>query len=233
MKSIRDILNSWIEMASERQGRLSQDKAWSFRLIYFYFKMYRAKYLDEKKQKKQSHSRQNIQTIPCIKLKKVDMNECPCLPESGCFFLKSVSPVPKSVFGSYISITSTLGNKTYDYLRWDMFEDRLNSSIKAERINPYYTLKNFGEDTYLYIYSDNNKEIISATLIAEDPLEVIGFPNCGKVVHICNPMDQPFPVDLEALPTIFELMFDRLLKIKASTQPENFNNKEPDDSKRP
>jgi hypothetical protein len=233
LKTIRDILNAFLEMVAERQGRLSFDKEWSFRLIYFYFKVYRARYLNERRIKKVPHSRQNIQTIPCIKLKKTDMNECPCLPDSECVFLKSSYPVPKSIFGSYISVTSTLGNKTYDYLRWDAFEDRLNSYIKSERIKPYYTLKNLGAETYLYVYSDNKKEVVSATLIAEDPLEVAEFPNCNKKTKLCNPMDYSFPVDNEELSTILDLMFNKLIQVKQTAQPELYNNKEPDTSKKP
>lgn len=220
-------------MAAERQGKLSFDKEWSYRLIYYYFKIYRARLLWERKQKKQPHSRQVIQTIPCVSLIQIDMNECPCKPETGCFFLKSKYAIPKSIFGNYISVTSTLGNKTYDYVRWDTFSDVINSYIKAERTKPYYTIKDFGMSSFLYIYSDNNKEQVAITLIADDPLEVIGFPNCDKENHICNPMDELFPVEAESIPIIYEMMFDKMIKIKATAQPELFNNEEPDTSKKP
>lgn len=231
--TIKQAIDGFLEMVSERQGKVSQDSQWSYRLIYSYLLQFRARILSERKAKKYPHSRHNIQTIPCIKLKKVDMNECPCIPASGCVFLKSAYPIPRSATNNYLSVTSILGNKTYDYLRWDSFEDVLNSKNKAERVKPYYTIKSFGKESHLYVYSDNNKEIVSATLIAEDPLEVIGYPNCGKENHICNPLDELFVIDMDTLQLIYTMMFDMLLKVKQTTAPELYNNQEPDIAKAP
>lgn len=231
--TVKEAINGFLEMVSERQGKISQDTQWSYRLIYSYLLQFRARILSERKNKKQQHSRHNIQTIPCISLEKVDMNECPCIPASGCIFLKSKYPIPRAATNNYISVTSILGNKTYDYIRWENFDDMINSKNKVERTKPYYTIKSFGKESHLYIYSDNDKEIVSATLIAENPLEVIGYPNCGKEVNICNPMDELFIIDMDTLQLIYGMMFDMLLKVKQTTTPEIYNNQEPDIAKAP
>lgn len=230
--TIREVINGWLELVNERQGRLSQDMEWSYRLIYYYLLLYRAKIIQEKRAKKQDISRWNIQTIPCITLIEVDKSDCPCAPPSGCIWLKSKYPAIRPIPGKYISVTSILGNKTYEYLRWDSVEDTLNSRFKAEREKAYYTLKDMGDKSNIYLISDNNKELVSATGIMEDPLEVIGYPNCGKENYICSPMDEQFVVDRAMLPTIYELMFDRLLKVKSLSQPELLNNEEPDTAKK-
>lgn len=233
MRTNREVINAFIEMVSDRQGEISQDKEWSFRLIFYYLKMYRTRLLWDKKNKKLPIARSTYATLKCIELEPVDMNECPCIPASGCIFLKSVHSIPNDVTGVYQSVTSILGNKTYEYLRWDEFEDRLKSRFPHERTKPYYTIKSFGELSYLYIYSDNDKEIVSATLIPVDNLEVVAFPNCGDGVHICDPLDRLFVIDEELLPILYELVFDKLIKIKSTTQPELYNNEEPDTAKRP
>ncbi len=233
MRTNRQVINAWIEMASDRQGEISQDKEWSHRLIYYYLKLYRTRLLWDKKQKKLPISRSSYATLKCIELEKIDMSECPCIPASGCEFLRSKEVIPNDVTGVYQSVTSILGNKTYEYLRWDEFEDRLKSRFTFERTKPYYTIKTFGELAYLYIYSDNDKEIVSATLIPVDNLEVLAFPNCGESIRICDPLDKEFVIDEELLPILYEMVFDKLIKIKSTTQPELFNNNEPDSSKRP
>lgn len=232
MKTLREVINGWIEIVNERQGKLSQDMEWSYRIIYYYLLIYRARFLYERKQKKVPHSRWNIQTIPCISLQEVDRNECPCLPPSGCIWMKSIFPVPRPIYGNYISVTSVLGNKTYEYIRWESFEDILNSRFKAEREKPYHTFKNYGSELHLYILSDSDKETVTATLIPEDPLEVLAYPNCGVQTHICTPLDQEFVIDAEALPVIYEMMFEKLIRVRAIAPPELFNNEQPDSAKK-
>ena len=233
MRTNRDVINGWMEMVSEKQGKLSQDKEWSHRLVYYYLKMYKVRLLWDKKNKKIPIARATYMALKCFELEKIDMSECPCIPASGCTFQRSKVPIPNDITGAYQSVTSILGNKTYEYLRWDEFEDRLNSRFPAERIKPYYTIKSFGEVAYLYIYSDNDKEVVSATLIPVDNLEVLAFPNCGKPVHICDPLDREFVIDDELLPILYEMVFDKLIKVKSTAQPELFNNEEPDSAKRP
>lgn len=233
MKTNRDMINGFVEMVSENDGRLTQDKPWSNRLIYYYLKMYRARLIWDKKQKKLPISRSTYAILRCIEMELVDMVDCPCIPASGCHFLKSVEAIPKDITGQYASITSTLGNKTYDYLRWEQFEEKLNSRFPAERVKPYYTIKSYGEESYLYIYADNDKEIVSGTLLPEEPLDVLAFPNCGEENLICDPLDREFVLDAELVPILYELMFDKLIKVRSTTQPELFNNEEPDTAKRP
>lgn len=233
MRTNRDVINGWLEMATEKQGKLSQDKPWSHRLIYYYLIMYRSRLLWDKKQKKLPISRNTFATIKCIEMETIDMNECPCIPPSGCMFLKSKENIPIDITGIYNSVTSILGNKTYEYIRWDEFEEKLNSRFKAERERPYYTIKGYGGLSYLYILADNDKEVVSATILPEDPLDVLRFPNCGIEVQVCDPLDREFIIDAELIPILYELTFDKLIKVKSTTEPELFNNEEPDSAKRP
>ena len=209
---------------------MSQDPYWSKRLIFFFLKKYKNKIVREAiATKNYPINRANYVTIPCIALDRVDQVECPCPPASGFYFLKSKYPVPRALMGQYTSVTTILGNVTIDYVRWDAIKDKLNSRFEWEKKLPFYTLKTINSKTYLYIYNDNDKELVAITSLFEDDLEAYYYPDCnGLVKVVCNPLDEMFVVDEVLLPAIIEITYEKLLKLKGVSTMDILNNETSD-----
>lgn len=227
----REVIDAVLHLLADK-GPISQETSWSDVEILHALMRYRSKVISEKMRSRTGHlSRFNLQTIACIPLEKVDLNECPCAPESGCSFLKSKFKIPQPI-GNLQSVVSLAGNIHYDYLQWERFEDIKNSRFKAERENPYYTLKDTSEGTFLYVYNDIHKEFITVTGIFQHPLEVQNFPNCesGEVDCCFNPMEAEFILDPELLPLTYDFTVQQLLRNKIQAT-DIYNNDQDDITK--
>ena len=94
---------------------------------------------------------------------------------------------------------------------------------------PFYTLKTINSKTYLYIYNDNDKELVAITSLFEDDLEAYYYPDCnGLVKVVCNPLDEMFVVDEVLLPAIIEITYEKLLKLKGVSTMDILNNETSD-----
>lgn len=194
--------------------QISDDNGWSNRLIYFYLLRYRAKLIREKVLKGESLSHWNYQTIDCIPLKEVDLNECPCAPASGCTFLKTEYPIPKPL-NRLKSVTSIDGQITYTFVEWERLKSKINSRISAQSKTAYYTIKTRKEGTYLYLYNDVHKKFITCSGVFENPLEVQYYPSCnGEIDHCKKPLDQEFILDPDLLPVVYDLAISQLNRAK-------------------
>lgn len=217
--SVREVIESFRHLLADK-GPLSDENVYSKRELYFLLLRYRARILSEKMRERGfSLSKHNTQTIPCIPVDEVDQNECPCAPASGCTFLKTRHPLPKTI-GDVQSVTSLTGNIQYDYIQWERFEDIKHSRFKAEKVKPYFTLKNTGEGTYIYIYNDSHKEFITVTGIFEDPLEIFNFPDCktGKCDSCFKPLEEEFILDPDLLPIVYDMALQQLIRGKQQSQ---------------
>lgn len=221
----RQAINGFRDFAAGK-GMLSDDNTFSPRLILYYLKAYRARLLYERRiSKGRTISKYNIQTIPCIELQEVDQSECPCTPKSGCTFLKTKYPIPRPIGDLIISVSSVGGDITYSPVRWDKFKSKLYSRIEANAKAAYYTFKDTGEGTHIYVYNDEHKEYVSISAIFDDPDSVKTFPDCsGKVERICNPYDLEFVIDMDVLPILYELVFDKLTRYRQTSTEDKLNN---------
>lgn len=201
----------------DKTGRISAQPKYPSMLIYYLLKMYRAKasYQSDSTINQFADSRLNVElTLPCVELEKVDMNECPCAPATGCYFFKSVNPLPKMTTGVPNAVTlihqnnQQVGNGTFTYVDWYNFESRLQGVNPAQARQPYYTMKNFRTDRYLYVYRnlDDIKELKAVSVVGyfANPLEVASFPSCGDDGHVCNPLDEEFFIEQELQSIVFE-----------------------------
>lgn len=227
LRTIRAAVESFRHFMEDRTGRPSSSMIYPPKLIYYFLKMYRNKVSYEDRYiKARSNIDLNIElTIPCVELMKVDQVECPCSPPSGCEFFKSVHPLPKMLNGIPNSVTlmkqhSSQNNYgTFTYVDWYNFEDKINGRFKAQAVQPYFTMKNINSNRHLYVYANmeeySNLKAVVVSAIFNDPLEVLGFPICGKESNmICSPLDQEFIIEDEIQSKVFELTYNALIGFK-------------------
>lgn len=213
MVSIREVVQTLIHLLSEK-GPIAQENTWSQEHLYRILLRFRARILSEKiRQRGYSLSQYNYQTLPCVKIDTLDAAEDEFLPFSTSTVQRTLYPIPTPILIK--SITSVAGNINYDFIEWERFEDIKNSRFKAERKRAYYSIKNTGEGSHIYLYNDENKEVLSITAIFEDPLLVYNFPDCNNNKKECfTPLDQEFILDPDLLPIVYELAVKSLIQPK-------------------
>jgi hypothetical protein len=226
----REVISAFKTLIADK-AQVSDDNGWSSRLIYFHLLRHRNKLLLEKLRVGRVLSRYNFQTISCVSLVEVDLNECPCAPASGCTFLKTSLPIPQPLMG-FKTITSVDGTIKYTYLDWDKFTYKINSRIRPQAVSPYYTVKTIGTETYLYVYNDNHKETVTITAIFENPIDVQVFPDCeGKVDGCIKKLDLRFIIDPDLLDTVYDIALQKLMRAKAPVS--DIMNNDKDDISQP
>jgi hypothetical protein len=164
-------------------------------------------------------------------MKRIDVNECPCLPASGCMFLKSDNPIPSPVGDFILSVTSVTGNIRFDYLKWSNFSNKLESRIPAERTARYYTIKDIGEGPHIYVYNDEIIDSISLTAIFDDPIEVMNYPSCGETKKpICSPLDEEYVIDKDLIMPMYRSVLQTIGTVKRLALGGDNNNNDQSDA---
>ncbi len=207
------------------RGIINDHSDWSKRLILFYAMKARSAILKAKLgDRKSSVSHFNKQTISCVPMLKLDINECPCAPPSGCHFYRSKYPIPAPI-GRYLEIDTILGNRDIDYVEWGDFRNKLNSRFEADRNDSYWTLRNLGDGTYLYLYNYTEK-FATVTSIFENPIDVFLFPDCeGNVNKCAQHLDFPFVLDDGYVALVLEAAY-KMLAEKVKTDDVVLNQKD-------
>lgn len=221
----REIIQGFRDLVSD-QGYISDDnKKYSTRLVLYYLLKFRARLLSERMGDRTKRvSLFNRQTIPCIPLEEIDVVECPCAPASGCTFLRTKYPIP-SILAESLSVTSIEGSINYSFVEWERFKYKLKSRMIADRSRPYFTVKEYNNEYYIYVYNDVHKKFITVTAIFESPLDVQRFPSCSGELEPCfKPLDQEFILDEDLIPLLYELAINIIVKGKSSTGTDVLNN---------
>ncbi len=125
-------------------------------------------------------------------------------------------------------VRSIDGSYKYDYVRWEDYTHILNSQYKAERDNPYFSLKTEAEGIRLYILNDKIK-----TVSIEGLFHSIIKP---YLVTTCDHFDPTtmdyrgfrFPVAPSLKNELYNQTFNKLLSIDQSAETDIKNNKSPD-----
>lgn len=214
--TIAEVIYGFKDLTDKAQ--ISDDSGWSNRWIYWYLLRYRARLLRQKLREGGRLTQFNYQTINCILLDEVDLSECPCAPVSGCTFRKSHTALPQTI-GKIKSVTSVDGQTTYSFVEWERLKNKINSRIAAQANTAYYTLKNTGEGTYLYLYNNVHTRGITVTSIFEDPLEVVLYPTCDGDTsrsECADYLEEKFIIDPDLLPTIYDMAMSQLLRAKST-----------------
>ncbi len=231
MATIRDAVDAFLHFYEDKTGRPSQSITYPPKLIYYYLNMYHKGVLYQERLKRSSLNIDEgiMQIIPCVELRKADQVECPCAPPSGCFFLKSLYPLPKLLDGLPLSVTTLAPDchncdgdiREFDYVRWYNMQYKVNSRVDAQKYGLYYTMKDIDLDTHLYVYVSDRYPDLKAVAVSgvfRDPLDVLNFPLCGEAVRpVCNVLDQEFYIEPELQARIFESVFQALMQYRAGT----------------
>ena len=164
-----------------------------------------------------------VQVLPCVEFIEVDRQECPCAPASGCFWMKTLEPLPETIH--IRSVTDTLANKMFEFVRWDLFRFKLSSRIPAHRKGAYYTKRDTGNGTYLYLYNDRFLEVGSVSAFFEVPADALAFPSCNGVnlEAKCRPYDQNWYVSRKYQNLIFDVTYQDILSKRAVGAVDNYN----------
>jgi hypothetical protein len=173
----------------------------------------RSRLLTQKANKKQYISDWNYITLPCVEMITVEKHDCPCVPTQGCHVVRSKFPIPKAVSGlgdNYIKLVTDIMQET-KFSKTSVVTERYNSGNKYTKSKPTYYI----HDKYLYVVNTKNIEVISVTGLFEDVLSVSKFPSyCEKECLDCkkcvNILEQEFPLDLDLIDTLVNLISDEL-----------------------
>jgi hypothetical protein len=217
---IREIISRWRHFAEDQSGYVSDDTSYSDFAIYDQLVTARAVIVyDRNKSAKEYFSDIMFQTLNCVMFEEVDANECGLIPPSGCKILKSTCPLPNTI--KLLSVTSALGNYTFDIVRWDQAEGKLNSRIKSIKDSTFATMRTIGKDQYLYLL--NNENLKSATVVAlfEDPVKAAQF--CGDQEALCNPLDLDFHTDYKLIDPVLKYTWDTILSVRRTAKADIIN----------
>lgn len=237
--TVRHVINAFRHYAEDRSGRTNDDLSMPNLLVYYYLNMYR--------QTESAKLARNlgaigmgagtVHTIPCMELEKLDVIDSPFVPPTGCYFLKSKYPLPVMMDGLPITVTTVAPDckncdgeiREFTYVEWQNFQYKVNSRIHGQSGELYYTVKNEGNISHLYIYTNSRFDMLKAaaiSLIPKNPLDIISYPKCGEGVKVpCSYLDDQFIIDPEIEAAVFENALRSLLTIKGSSPPADiFNN---------
>lgn len=212
-RTYRDLVE-YVMTSLDRQGFPSDDIRLSKKLIYHSLLDMRTSYIKRSKISRQGIGRENVQTIPCMKMEEADTNICPCRPPTGCLWLKTKEPIPKSIY--LTSVTNSNAAFKADYVEWSQFKNKINS--RANKSNTrYYTILDTGEGPYIYLYNDIFLENISLSGLWEDPNHAAYFTSCGEETKMqkelrCNPLDTPIYMDGNMTDVILKMTIDLLAR---------------------
>lgn len=194
-KTYRQIVHSWRHWPGDKSGFVSDDFSMSDEAILCHLLDTRAEVLRNLQTLGIGLGTQNIQTIPCIELEKTDKSECPCAPPTGCIWLKSKKPIPRYIKLS--SVSDIIGAENISFIEWNKVKYKFKSRAKGNKNKKYYTIRDIGEGSYLYILNDSFLKMVSLSAVFEDPKCAREFGGCGvdSVEIECNPWDTPFILD--------------------------------------
>lgn len=209
--TFRKAIDEFYHTADDMTGFRSDDPKFNHRAVLELLLAARSATITQARLTGQPLSEHMTQMLNCVSMELADRSECPCMPPSGCVWMKTKAPVPHMILP--ISVTDVLANQKFDPKNWRDFPLIKNSRIKSQRKRKYFAYKDTKEGMYLYLYNEEFLEQIAVNGIFEDPIAAAQYPSCGKVdIHsMCNPLDLDFKTD--------RLYVDRILKLAYSSLP--------------
>lgn len=202
--------------AVDKSGYAPDDFGYSSKAIIQLLYNNRARVVKEYIDSKMPLSHQTIQTLPCIKLEEADMIEDLKIERSGCVWLRSVDPLPTTI--KSFSVSSLIGNQSFDYVEWDKLRHKLNSRHKGTRDGKYWTYRDTGDGLRLYILNTEYLESVTQSAVYENPILADQFPKCGETdqYKICNPLNLDFHTQEDLVERIMtKTMVEYLQRVRA------------------
>lgn len=220
--AIQKVQSLYSKGVQSRSSRLSN------RSVYYKLISTRSKLHTNEKKKKQLISQWTYQTLPCIELIEIPMNECPCTLQSGCMILRSKYPIPSLMtdFSRHI-IQSVTGLEGKMVLTEINFEDaKYAKGNKYTSKSPDFFLRPIGPNVYLYVTITLRIPSVSLTALFDDPLEAYLFPSiCGDTYYNCvGYLDYEFPIDDDQMDALIELAAVELIDRFTQQKQDKTNN---------
>lgn len=187
------------------RGIPSDDMNYSDRYLYNLIISARSILLSQKSKKGQKISQWNFQTIPCIRMEKVPLYECPGIQTKSRFILKSKKKLPKPLTNLkkhlIQSITSIDGETTFGKeTTWTNKKYQQYNKFTSKSVS--YLIQN----GYLYLSSETFPEMVSVTGLFENPIEAALFNDCSEVSPCYSYLDLEFPIDEDIIDTLVEVV---------------------------
>lgn len=224
--TIREIID--IVQVIYSRGVPSDDSGLLDRQVYNKLTRLRVTTLSQKSNKNQFIGQWNYQPIHCIEMEKVPIIECPTIPPTGMYILRSKELFPSVVSDAngYMieSITALDGLTSYGKTTWKT--RKYQSANRYTSKNPDYFIRG-GK---LWITSNKYPEVVTSVAIHNDPLEVYLF-NSGcysdSVPCIANE-DREFPLDQDIIDSIAAMSQAELIDLFGKEKNDDMNNAEDD-----
>lgn len=223
IRTYRDTVEYYKHPPMDVSGYESDDLGWADLMIIQHILDVRTTELKRQDRIGFDLDKHNQQTLPCIKLEEVDKVDNPCAPPTGCIWLKSTEVLPRMI--KMISVTSIDGNINFNSVDWTKFKYKKSSRIKSNKSKKYYTTKDTGDGTFLYVLNDEFIKAISLTSIFEDPYAAVSYPNCGVVntEAVCNPWSTDMKTDRSTFATVMSLSWSLLPNVRAGAGSDIYN----------
>lgn len=214
------------------KGLQSDDTRLSNRHVYNKLITLRSKLITQEINKNQKVSQWNYQTISCIGLELVPVNECPCSIQSGCLMLRSIERIPPVMVGKdrhiIQSVTGMEGRLILDETTW--IDKKYKGGNKYTSKKPDWFERS--DKIWVTVQANIGPTFgpLSITALFNDPLDVYNFMSaCGSSPDPCADfLDEEFPIDGDLFDAIIELAATELID-RFTAQPEDTNNNAEDD----
>ena len=233
--TVRMAIESFLMYPGSQDGRLSDDHSWSKQDIYNKLLEHRSVVVMAALSERGEVSDAMRQTIPCLAMKRIDRVECPAAPPSGCYWSRSVHPVPTPIM--LTGVGDVRGDHNFIASDWKKIARVAKARIRSKRSQPHYFLKeNGGGYSHLYVTvpepagkSDlTSVPAFTISGIFHNPLDVLTYAGAcsGEVdtTAYCNPLDTPFYTDLNLRPQIFGNTWNTLLTVRQGAPIDTLNN---------
>lgn len=193
------------------KGVQSDDSRLTPRHIYNKMKSVRNMLLHQRLNKNQFISRWSYQTLQCVKLTKVPIWDCPCIPPVGCKVYRTENRIlkPLSNMNQHIisSVTSIDGKIEFSETSWEA--QKYKAANKYTPNKPDYFIK----DGYMYFIGKDIPNMVTITALFENPEEVDTYSSyCEDVSTDClSPLDREFPIEAEDIESLIKLCEEELV----------------------
>jgi hypothetical protein len=230
--TFRHAVDTFLNTPADYDGKVSDDFPYSREDITNHLLDQRVLIIQQAKNERGEISDAMRQVLRCIPMERVDRVECPCAPPSGCYWARSITPIPTTMMVNYVS--DIQGNDSFLRTSWAQVKYLKRSRIKSKRSKRHYLFRENGEGaTNLYVLLPSPlpgqaQDIPMFTLagVFQDPIAVAQYPDCrgNQSAAVCNPLDVPFFTDRGLRPIIFASTWNMLIRAKQSAPVDNVNN---------
>lgn len=209
------------------KGVQSRSSRLSNRNVYYKLISVRSKLHTNEKKKNQKISQWTYQTLSCIEMVSVPMNECPCTLQSGCMILRSKHPIPSIMteFNKHIiqSVTGLEGKLVLNEINFEDIKYQKGNKFTSKQ--PDFFFRPLGSNVYLYVTVTTRIPATTMTALFDDPIEAYIFPSLCNTPDPCiSYLDFEFPIDDDQMDALIELAAAELIDRFTSRKQDITNN---------